>query len=381
MSIRKRGPNQYEIVWELGRDPATGKRRQLSERFHGKLGDAKIREVERQKELNEGIGLRTPHLTVNELAAEWLAHKSAQGRKASTVQRYRDMVRDYIGPRLGTTRVADLSALDVQLAVRAWSTQARKDGKDGTVAPRTVHMALQTLSTMLKQAVRWQIVSRNVAEYIEPPARPHHEAQWWTAEDAARFLAAAEGHLYGMVFALALLTGLRKGELLGLRWQDVDLTTGQITVRQAQDHRHPQIFHAPKTHRSLRAIALDADTVGLLVAHQTAQKRQRIAAEYWQDWGLVCTTGLGTPINPSNLDREMRKLITRAGVPRIRFHDLRHTHATLLREQGADLRVIANRLGHAQVHFTAQVYAHASTDAQVAPATQVAQRLLSRPSS
>ncbi len=380
MSLTKRGRNEWQIAWELPPDPATGKRRRVSERFHGTKGQALARYVEREQQLNQGIGLRDPHITVAELAAEWLEHKRTQQRKDATLRGYEEMIRDFITPLLGDKRVADLSAFDVQRAVHAWQRQPRKrppkDAPTATVSARTVNYALQTLSTMLKQAVRWEIVNRNVAEYIEGPGQPHHEAQWWTAEQAAQFLAVAQEHMYGIVYALALLTGLRRGELLGLRWTDIDWEAKTLTVRQVQDNRHPRVFHTPKTHRSSRPIALDDDTLALLKAHQTAQKRQRVAAKTWEDWGLVCCTGLGTPINPTNLNRYMKELMAKAGVPPIRFHDQRHTQGSLLREQGADIRVIANRLGHAQVSFTAQVYVHASTDAQAKPAGAVSRALL-----
>ncbi len=379
MSLTKRGRNEWQIAWELGVDPATGKRRRVSERFHGTKAAALARYVERQQQLNQGIGLRDPHITVAELATEWLTYKRLQGKRPETMRGYEAMVRDYIVPQIGKIQVAELAALDVQRAIHHWATRARKDHRKDlkTISPRRVQYAFRTLSTMLRQAVRWEIVGRNVAEQLEAPTVPKKEAQWWTAEQAAQFLTVAQTHMHGIVWALALLTGMRKGELLGLRWADIDWDAGTLTVRQTQDSRHPKEFGSPKTDAGARTIKLDAGTLDLLKAHRTAQKRQRLMAKKaYQDWGLVCCTGLGTPLNPSNLNRDMNKLIAQAQVPKIRFHDLRHTHGTLLREQGTDFRVIANRLGHAQVSFTMQIYAHASTDAQAKPAEAVSRALL-----
>lgn len=379
MSLTRRGPNQYQIQWEIGRDPETGKRRTISERFHGTRKAALERFVERQRDLNNGVGRERPDVTLRELAADWIAHKQSQGRRAATLRGYEEMLRDFILPRLGPIKVRELTVLDVQRAVHHWTTQPRKDGRTDreTVSPRTVQYAYRTLSTMLKQAMRWQIVSQNVAELVESPSVPRPERSWWSAEQAAQFLGVAQDHMHGIVFALALLTGLRKGELLGLRWQDVDWDANMLTIRQKQDHRHPRTFDAPKSDAGYRTIGLDEETMQLLRAHQTAQKRQRlIAGEAYQDWGLVCATGIGTPLLPSNVRREFNKLIAKANVPKIRFHDLRHTHGSLLRAAGADFRVIANRLGHAQVSFTIQTYTHASTDAQVPSASAVAKSVL-----
>lgn len=379
MGVKKRGPQSWEIVWELGRDPETGERRQVAERFHGTKNAALERYVERQRDLNDGIGGRTPHLTVAQLGQDWLAQKRLEGRRPETLRGYAHMIRDYIDPQLGPIEVASLTALDVQRAIRVWATRPRRDRRTHaeTISPRRVQYAHRTLSTMLKQAVRWQLVSRNVAMQVQGPTVPRNEAAWWTTTQAAQFLTVAQGHSYGIVYALALLTGMRRGELLGARWQDLDAEARTITIRQTQDSRHPRTFGTPKSQAGRRTIQLDDQTMDLLRAHQTAQKRQRlIAGEAYQDWGLICCTGIGTPINPSNINRAMARLITQAGLPFIPFHDLRHTHGAMLREQGVDWRVMADRLGHAQVSFTIQVYSHASVGAQATAAAAISKALL-----
>lgn len=381
MNITKRGRRIYELVWELGPDPVTGKRRREAERFHGTLDEAKTRYLTRQQELNEGIGRDQRGLTVAELARDWLEHKRTQKRKPSTIERYAQMVTQYIIPTLGRMKLAELTAYDVQRAVHAWQRGSRKDGKPGTLSPRTVQYAYRTLATMLGQAVRWQLIGRNVALNIEPPTVRTKEARWWTAEEAAQFLQIAQTHMHGIVYVLALMTGLRKGELLGLRWQDIDWEQSTITVRQRQDSHAPRTFDQPKTDRGRRIIAMDAQTLDLLKAHRTVQKRRRLAAgPGWEDWDLVCCTGRGTPLSARNVSRDFDKLQVKAGVPRIPFHDLRHTHGSLLRAVGTDFRVIADRLGHSQVSFTIQVYTHASAADQIDPATQIS-RILLGPSS
>lgn len=384
MSVTRVAHNEWRIVWELGVDPATGQRRQKTERFHGTKDKALARYVERQKDLNDGIGLETPGLTVAAFADEWLAHKESQGRKRSTVQRYRDMIRYYINPQLGRIALEDLTPLHVQRALRHWQSQPRPDSRTDreTVSDRTIQYAYRTLVTMLSQAVRWQIIGRNVAQIIEPPTVAKPPARWWTADQAAQFLRTVDGHPYAIVFALALLTGLRQGELLGLQWPDVDWDKQTITVRRSQDARYPTQFHAPKTAAARRTVQLDATAMDLLKAHQTAQKRQRLAVgPGWEEWGLVCTSGIGTPLNTRNLRRTFFAYIAKAAVPHIRFHDLRHTHASLFLAHEPNIRILADRLGHTQVSFTIQTYVHASTDAQAKSASAVAQSLFGAPSS
>lgn len=379
MSIHKLGPREWRIVWELGVDPATHKRRQKTERFAGTKGQALERYVARQKDLNDGIGVRGPGLTLALLADEWLAHKRSQHRKPSTIQRYQEMLRDYIVPQLGSVPVEDLTPLHVQRALRQWQTQSRQDRRAdrATVSPRTVRYAYGTLSTLLTQAVRWQLVGRNVAHLVDAPPVPRADERWWTADQAAAFLRTTADHPYNIVFALALLTGLRQGELLGLQWAAIDWDTATLAVRRSQDAHHVGVFDTPKTPASRRTIHLDAMTLDLLRSHRLAQKRQRLAAgPAWHEGDLVCASGLGTPLNPSNVRRVLVQYTARAGVPRIKFHALRHTHASLFLQHEPNIRILADRLGHTQVSFTIQTYVHASTDAQARPASGVARSLL-----
>lgn len=385
MGITKRGAGVWQITWELGKD-AQGRRRQESERYHcATKKEALQRYVERQKQLNENIGRDAQRVTIDEVATSWL-HAKALVTRPNTLAQRTYLVDRFIRPTLGSVRIKDLTPLHVQRALQVWLATPRQQSpkkrpdpaETPLVSVHTAVKAYQIAAMILDQAVKWEMVSRNVVRLVDPPSIPKRLPTWWSVEEARQFLAVAPSHMHGVVYVLALLTGLRKGELLGLRWQDIDWTAGTLTVRQNQDSHHVREFAAPKTQAGRRTIALDANTLELLRAHQTAQKRQRLAVgPAWQDWDLVCCTGIGSPLSARNVSRDFDKLQTQAGVPRIRFHDLRHTHGSLLREHGADLRIIADRLGHTQVSFTAQVYVHARTDAQQAPATAISQALFS----
>lgn len=210
-------------------------------------------------------------------------------------------------------------------------------------------------------AVREEEIPRNIARNVRTGTpRPRH-FEPLTADEARQFLTTAQGHRLHALFELALHTGLRKGELLGLRWEDLDLDAGTAAVRRTLQRTAAGGLTAlpTKTRASERRIALPTRCVQLLKLHHEQQKREREAAgTTWQHGGHVFTTTQGGPIDPTNLTRAFITLLRKAGLRRIRFHDLRHSTATLLLEQGVELVVIKELLGHAHIGVTATVYAH-----------------------
>ncbi|MCL8207266.1 MAG: site-specific integrase [Actinomycetia bacterium] len=378
MKIRPHGPGQWRLWWELGRDPVTGQRRQET-----KVVAAKTRkEAERiwrehQAELDKGQGRDPTRRTVADLMERWYTFRTTSGRplRPNTARLYRMYLDRYITPALGALELRRLTAGEIQAAVDQWAHRPKANGR-GVVTPRTVALAYTILHAALRQAVRWGWIATNPAEAVTLPSGPPRLAQWWDVETARRFVAATADHPLWGAWTLAILTGLRQGELLGLRWADVDRTRGVLWVRQVRLHTARAEFGPPKTARSVRAVALDPTTEAVLdrIAAQQAAARQRAGAE-WVESGLVITTRLGTPVAPRNLARVFDRLQTQLGVPRIRWHDLRHTHGTLLRALGVDWRVIADRLGHTAVSFTAQTYLHADLTAQRAAAATLGQAL------
>ena len=366
MNIRKRGEHLWQCVWLVSKDPATGK---WTKRYETVESDSeekvkaywyKVRE-----EIDRGTAINPNGLTVGAWLEEWLKLKAGQVRP-STLESYRHLVTDHLVPALGTVRLQDLRAPAIQQAIQAWRATPRKGGKPNapaqSLSDRTVRYCFAILSMALGQAVKWQLVERNVAELVDPPAAADPPRTWWTVEDAARFLAATRSTRWGLAWHLTLHTGLRKGELLGLQWTDVDWDAGTLTVRRTLD-RHQQPG-PPKSRHGERTIALDPDTLALL------QQAKRHTQAIW-----VFATKNGTPVSGRNLSRAFTAALKRAAVPPIRFHGLRHTHASLLVEAGENARVVADRLGHGQVSFTLQVYVHARSEAQRQSATALAARL------
>lgn len=235
------------------------------------------------------------------------------------------------------------------------------------VSAHTVRLAHAVLRSILSEAAREQHIARNVASLVRAPKIEHVEVEPWTAQEASTFLESSRDSQFAQLYVVALTLGLRRGEILGLRWADINAERTQLRVRQTA-HRAGAgqgITIGPtKTARSKRTLPLPEKTATALRARASIQQADlRAAGEGWVETGLVFTTTLGTPIEPSNLRRTFDKDIAAAGVRRIRFHDMRHTCASLLLAQGVQMRVVMEVLGHSNMAITSDIYSH------VAPTT------------
>lgn len=203
-------------------------------------------------------------------------------------------------------------------------------------------------------------ISRNAAALTEPPKVDHPEISPYTPEQARAFLEAVRGDRLEALFTVAVSLGLRQGEIFGLRWSDVDLERATLTVRYALQRLNGEpCFVEPKTKLSRRTINLPAVTVSTLYAHRNRQSEERaVAGTRWQDWGVVFPSTIGTPMEACNLTHRFHKITADAKLPKIRFHDLRHTAATLLLAQGVHPRLVMDTLGHSSISLTMNTYSH-----------------------
>lgn len=360
MSVEAVGENKYRLFWELPRG-IDGKRRRDSKVFRGNYEDALKEWRRRQVEIDAGRYQEPSQMTVRQLAERWLTDVKALRLEASTLQNYRDLIEGHIIPDLGDVRIQRLAATDLQTYYRQKLQSGRKDGRGG-LSTRTVRYLHNLLLAMFSQAVRWGILQGNPIELAEPPKLHQSEKHVWTEEEAARFVENIQGHRLAAFWALALVTGLREGELLGLRWRDLDFKKGTLTVAQAMKRvkDKDKRFGPPKSRRSRRVISLDEQAVGVLRSHRVLQAQERLlAGAGWIDFGLVFTTREGRPLLPSNMLKLHNRLCHKAGVPRIRPHDMRHTNATILFDHDTDPKTVQERLGHHSVSFTIQTYVHA----------------------
>ena len=322
-----------------------------------------------QADMHNGMVADTQGLTVADFMTRWTEHKERDGVKPNTVQSYRDTVRLYITPHIGRVKLEKLKPLDIERLL----SKMQKDGKSAANRRYT----LRVLSMALRQAVRWQMLPRNVADVISPPKAERPEMKVWTPGEVATFLSAAQVHRLYAAFYLALMTGMRRGEVLGLQWADIDFERSRLTVRHnlvevhgdgvsgKQQAGKPTVssiqvkLQTPKTAASRRTVALSPGTLSKLHEHQAQQERERTAAaEAWQGGGYVFASELGGPTNPNYFYDQFKKLARGEGLPEIRFHDLRHTAASLMIRRGVNPKVVSDRLGHTDPAFTLRVYTH-----------------------
>ena len=269
------------------------------------------------------------------------------------------MIDGHIRPALGSYMLPKLAPLHVQAFYSSALAKGRKDGKGGLSAQSVVHFH-RLLHKAFAQAVKWQLLARNPIQAVEPPRAERQEMRALDEDETASLLSLlGESRLY-MPVMLAVTTGLRRGEILGLRWSNVDLATGTITVVQSLEQTKEGLrFKSPKTHRSRRSIALPAITVEALRSHRAKQAEERLAlGPAYDDHDLVCPRPGGAPWPPDMFSTAFAALVRRSGMRPFRFHDLRHSHASHLLRAGVHPKIVSERLGHSTVGITLDTYSH-----------------------
>lgn len=227
----------------------------------------------------------------------------------------------------------------------------------GTLSLTTVRYAFVVLKIALERAVKTGRTARNVAKLVDAPAKSKHELLPLTFEETGAFQSAIAGHKFEALYLMAIGTGLRQGELLGLTWDDVDLDAGVVNVRHTLD-RTSRTLGEPKTERSRRVLTLPLPVTAALLRHRSRQDAERVAARVWGSKGFVFASTVGGPIDAGRVTRALHEVLTKAGIRQQRFHDLRHAYATLQLEAGADLFHVSRTLGHANIGTTSDVYGH-----------------------
>ncbi len=302
-------------------------------------------------EADHGIRPIAGRTTVAQYLEEWLETSVATRCRPRTLESYRDTVRRYIVPAIGRRPLAKLEPADVGRMIADLTAR-------GTLSPTTVRYAYAVLRIALGRALKTGRVLRNVATLVDPPAKARREIRPLTAAQARAFLAETSGARMGALYGLAIATGMRQGELLALRWRDVDLERGWLSVRHTL-RRSTRELAEPKTDRGRRTLRLGPASLALLRAHRVRQAEERLrAGRSWIDGDFVFTSRSGRPLDSVNVTHDFQAALERAGLPHQRFHDLRHACATLLIEDGEELGVVSRILGHADLATTADVYAH-----------------------
>lgn len=352
-TIVKRG-SRYSVVVELERDPSTGKRRREWHSGYLTKRDAETARVEILGRLQRGEYVAPNQLDVRGfLEDEWLPAVRASLRP-STFESYELNVKR-IASRIGSTRLQ-------QLTPAALNQLYGELGE--SLSHRTIRYVHTVLRHALADAVKWNRLVRNPADNAEPPSASAAKARnmrTWTAAELHGYLEHVRGDRLYAAWRVLATTGMRRGELLGLSWQAVDLDAGRLAItRTLIEGKLEPRFSEPKTKRSRRSVALDPETTAILRAHRKAQAAERLAwGPAYGDHGLVFAREDGAPIWPRTFSRTFAKHVKTAALPMIRLHDLRHTHATLALAANVHPKVVSERLGHSTVSTTLDTYSHA----------------------
>jgi integrase len=370
--IRKQGNGSWELKFDLGRDPLTGRRVTKYVTFRGTKRKAQDELTRLLAHRDDGSYVDPTKMTVAEYLHHWLAADIDRRVAARTAARHREIVEKNIIPRLGSVPMRKLSGVHIE----AFETELQREGwvkhrapaKDGAghgeqerrgLSAQTVLHVHRTLSQALSHAVRLGVLPKNPTVLVKPPRPERREIKILTKDEIGVMLRAAEGTALHMPVLVALTTGLRRGELLGLRWSDLDLKAGTLTVNQALERVRGTIaFKAPKTKTSRRRITLPTVTIEALQQHRTAQAEERLMFGLGRDpRGLVFSRADGKPLDADSLTKAFGRLVAATGVTPITLHGLRHTHISHLLMDGVHVKVVAERAGHASVNITLAVYA------------------------
>lgn len=356
-SIYQRTDGRWGASIELGwfngkrkRKHFTGKtRREVQEKLTAALHDKA-----------KGLPVKLERQTVKQFLDNWLENAVQPSVRPKTYISYEQLVRVHIIPELGRHQLAELGPQHIE----AFLVKKRKTD----LSDRTVQYFYTILRRSLDRAFKWGLVTRNVATLIDRPRAVRPQIVPFTPMQARAFLNAIKGERLEALYVLALAEGLRQGEVLGLQWSNVDLDEGTVTVRVALQRVNTKLqLVEPKTRSSKRTVSLSDMTVSALRRHRVKQLEERLAAG--SEWrgnvlDLVYTTSIGTPLEPSGVVKQFKRILREAGLPSQRFHDLRHSCASLMLANGIHPRVVMEKLGHSEIALTMNTYSHPTPELQ-----------------
>lgn len=357
--LLSRSKGSWTIILYAGRDPETGKKRFRQHTIRGSKVEAERERVRLLRALDTGTYAEPSRQTTGEYLRGWLAYRARPNVAASTFDRYEAIVRCQLIPALGHIRLTRLQASDVRAHYAQAVEAGRVDGKGG-LSPTTVLQHHRVLREALKHAVEDGLIAINPTDRVRGPQKRRREMPVLNQKETTRLLELADGTSLYVPIVLGASAGLRRGEVLGLRWRDVDLDAGTLAVTQSLETTSQGLqFKAPKTAKSRRLVPLPAFATAALREHRThqAEARLRLGAAY-NATDLVCSRADGGPWSPDSFSPRFAAFLARTDLPRIRFHDLRHSHATLLLKHGVHPKIVSERLGHSTVGLTLDTYSH-----------------------
>jgi len=306
----------------------------------------------KNEQIRKGLYIEGSKISLSKLLEKWLIIKKTSVRP-NTYEQYFQIARQHINPRLGEILLRDLKPHQVQDLY----TQKLAEG----TSPRTTRLIHSVLHAALNYALKHGRVVRNVSDFVDLPKVPRKEMKTLDDYEVRLLLDVAEDTRLQTLFWIAVTTGMRMGEIAGLKWGDLDWKTGNIHIQRQVQRRKGEglVFSPPKSASGIRTIKLGKKTIEYLREHRNRQHTERMnAGENWQSHDLIFSTPIGTPLDNSNVNKVYKQCLKKAGLPNIRFHDLRHTAATLMLQEEVNPKVVQERLGHSDISLTLNTYSH-----------------------
>lgn len=357
-TVIKRG-GSWSVVLDLGRDE-TGRRVRKWHSGYRSKKEAERARVELLGRVHQGTYVEPSKVTIGTfLVDEWLPAKRSTV-KETTLASYEMHVHKHIVPRIGGVPLLNVGATHLNSFYADLLAGGRRDGSGG-LSPTSVRRIHATLHKAMADAVRWGRLARNPADQADPPRASNAEMCIWSPEQVRTFLDFVRSDRLFCAWLMAATTGMRRGEILGLRWSDVNLDAGSLSVRQIRTvARSKVVTLTPKTDMGTRTIALDPQTVAALRSYRVAQMEERlmVGPAYANERDLVFTWEDGSAIHPERFSCWFKKLCRSSSLPRIRLHDVRHSYVTALLSAGVPLKVVSQRIGHASPMVTMTIYQH-----------------------
>jgi integrase len=366
--IIPKGEKKWLVRVFLGRD-GNGKRRYFNKLIHGNKKEASTYLSKTLTDISHGTFVAPSTMTLDEFLNEWLKNSAKQKLTSRTYKHQVFCLDRYVRPTLGARYLTTIQPLDIQGLYTSLS--------ESGLGARSVQIVHNILNRAFSQAVKWRVMAMNPAQFVDKPKQVRREMLALSPEQAACFLETAKGDLYYVFFALALDTGARPSELLGLQWKDVDFEQGRIKIQRSleyPDYSNEFQFVEPKTPRSRRSITISQMNVSLLREHRKKQSVRRLKiGSRWQAYDLVFSTREGNPIQAHNiLRRHLRPILKTAKLPEaLNLYGLRHTCATLLLSASVNPKIVSERLGHASIVLTLDTYSHVLPNMQQSAADEL----------
>lgn len=361
--LEKRSDKSWTIVIDVGKDPSTGKRKRIKRAFQGGKREAEKEMARLLTELESGLMVDPSAMKVSDYLKQWF--DTAKDNLAPTTQvRYKLIINRLI-EYLGQLELQKLKPMHVQQMYSKLFSDRRDgkqhDGKDKLLSPATVLYHHRVLHKALESAVKWQLVPRNVADAVDPPKLPKQIVTALDDDNVVYLFEKAKDTPYLALLVVAVMTGMRRGEIMGLKWEDIDFDNQKIYVQRTLQYIPKQglIFKEPKTAGSRRSVSMTPFVQEVLRKHRKKQLEDKFAAgPLWEEHGMVFCQANGKPMHPDTPTSWFPAFCEQIKLPKVKFHSLRHTCASLLLKQGVHSKIVADILGHSSTRITDDIYSH-----------------------